>query len=123
MNETQMKTDTQSAIFRLEDARADAKTIDGKRLASVAERGSLRLLCSFPLPPNVQSPHDQDELYFVVRGQGVIFHDGKRDRFAAGDAIFIAAGTEHHFEDFSDDLAVWVAFYGPKGGERIASAA
>jgi hypothetical protein len=31
--------------------------------------------------------------------------------------MFVAAGTEHHFEDFTDDLAVWVAFYGPPGGE------
>jgi len=31
--------------------------------------------------------------------------------------MFIAAGTEHHFEQFSDDLAVWVVFYGPEGGE------
>ena len=118
-----MKKDMQSAIFPLEDARADAKTIDGKRFASVAERGSLKLLCSFPLRPNVQSPHDQDELYFVVRGQGVLYHDGKRDAFAAGDVMFIAAGTEHRFEDFSDDLTVWIAFYGPRGGEQITRSA
>jgi len=31
--------------------------------------------------------------------------------------MFIAAGTEHHFEQFSDDLAVWVVFYGSEGGE------
>jgi len=24
---------------------------------------------------------------------------------------------EHRFENFSDDLAVWVFFYGPEGGE------
>jgi mannose-6-phosphate isomerase-like protein (cupin superfamily) len=118
-----MEKDMRSAIFPLEDARADARTIDGKRFASVAERGSLKLLCSFPLRPNVQSPHDQDELYFVVRGQGVLCHDDKREAFAAGDAMFIAAGTEHRFEDFSDDLTVWVAFFGPKGGEHIGSAA
>ena len=27
------------------------------------------------------------------------------------------AGVEHRFEEFSDDLAVWVFFYGPEGGE------
>jgi hypothetical protein len=25
--------------------------------------------------------------------------------------------VEHRFEEFSDDLAVWVIFYGPEGGE------
>ena len=28
-----------------------------------------------------------------------------------------AAGVEHRFENFSDDFAVWVFFYGPEGGE------
>ena len=27
------------------------------------------------------------------------------------------ARVEHRFEDFSDDFAVWVIFYGPEGGE------
>jgi hypothetical protein len=31
--------------------------------------------------------------------------------------MFIAAGTEHHVEDFSEDLTVWVVFYGQQGGE------
>jgi mannose-6-phosphate isomerase-like protein (cupin superfamily) len=67
--------------------------------------------------PNAQAPHLQDEVYVVIRGRGVLFHDGRRDPFEAGDLMFVAAGTEHHFEDFSDDLAVWVVFYGPDGGE------
>jgi hypothetical protein len=25
--------------------------------------------------------------------------------------------VEHRFEDFSNNLAVWVMFYGPEGGE------
>ena len=48
---------------------------------------------------------------------GVLFHDGRRDQFGAGDLLFVAAGTEHRFEDYSDDLAVWVIFYGPQNGE------
>jgi hypothetical protein len=28
------------------------------------------------------------------------------------------AGVEHRFEEFNDDLAVWVLFYGPDGGEQ-----
>jgi hypothetical protein len=31
--------------------------------------------------------------------------------------MFVAAGTEHHFENFTEDLTVWVVFYGPTGGE------
>jgi mannose-6-phosphate isomerase-like protein (cupin superfamily) len=107
-----------SAVFPLATAQRNAEIVDGKRSASVAERGTLRLLLSLPLHPNSQAPHEQDELYVVVRGGGVLFHDGRRDAFATGDAMFIAAGVEHHFEDFSDDLAIWVIFYGPAGGEH-----
>jgi mannose-6-phosphate isomerase-like protein (cupin superfamily) len=67
-----------------------------------------------------QSPHAQDEVYVIVRGRGVLLHDGKRDSFEAGDLLFVAAGTEHQFEDFGADLAVWRVFYGPSGGEVAA---
>ena len=79
--------------------------------------GTLRVLLSCPTPPNRQTPHTQDEIYVIARGNGTLCHDGKRDRFDAGDLLFVAAGVEHWFEDFSDDLAVWVLFYGPEGGE------
>jgi mannose-6-phosphate isomerase-like protein (cupin superfamily) len=109
-----------SAVFPLAKAQRDVKIVDGKRRASVAERGTLRLLLSLPLHPNSQAPHEQDELYVVVRGSGVLFHEGRRDAFATGDAMFIAAGVEHHFEDFTGDLVIWVIFYGPEDGEHTA---
>jgi hypothetical protein len=32
-------------------------------------------------------------------------------------SCFVAAGVEHHYEDFSEDLALWRIFYGRRGGE------
>jgi mannose-6-phosphate isomerase-like protein (cupin superfamily) len=116
-----MKIETPSAIFRLARARSAVKVVNGKRFANVGEHGTLRLLCSQPLPPNEQSAHEQDELYVVVQGSGVLFHDGKRDPFSASDLMFIGAGVEHRFEDFTEDLTVWVIFYGPEGGESSAA--
>jgi hypothetical protein len=29
----------------------------------------------------------------------------------------VPAGVEHRFEQFTDDLAVWVVFFGPEGGD------
>ena len=95
----------------------------GERSLAFLRRGSLEVKLSRPLPPNQQSPHTQDEIYVIVRGRGVLLHDGKRESVQAGDCIFIAAGTDHHFEDFSEDLAVWVVFYGPAGGELPAATA
>jgi hypothetical protein len=48
---------------------------------------------------------------------GVLVHDGERTPFVQGDILFVAAGVEHHYEDFSADLALWRIFYGADGGE------
>ena len=35
--------------------------------------------------------------------------------------LLAVLGVPHRFVDFSDDLAVWVVFYGPDGGEARTS--
>jgi mannose-6-phosphate isomerase-like protein (cupin superfamily) len=108
-------------IIRFVEAEARIPGPDGKRSISLLRRGSLDVaLSSRPLRPNLQTPHVQDEVYVVIRGRGVLLHEGKRDCFETGDCLFVAAGTEHHFDEFSEDLAVWRIFYGPSGGELPA---
>ena len=98
-------------------AQAQSSIPPGERLIKVLQRGSVDLVFGMPSRPNEQTPHEKDEFYFAVKGRGILFHDGKRDPFEAGDLLFVAASTEHHFEDFSEDLLVWRVFFGPKGGE------
>jgi len=112
-----MSKSDRSGVFRLKEARAGIPGPAGEHSVSVLQHGTLNLKLSQPVNPNRQSPHTQDEVYVIIRGRGVLFHDQRRDSFEAGDIMFVPAGTEHHFEDFSDDLAVWVVFYGPEGGE------
>ena len=83
----------------------------------VGMRGTCDVKLARPLPPNEQAPHAQDEIYVVVGGRGVLVHDGRHDAFEAGDLLFVAAGVEHRFEDFSADFAIWRVFYGAHGGE------
>jgi mannose-6-phosphate isomerase-like protein (cupin superfamily) len=92
----------------------------GERAVLVLQRGTLDIKLSVPNSPNQQTPHEQDELYVVIRGRGVLVHDDKRNRFDSGDMLFVAAGVEPHCEDFSDDLALWRIFYGRRGGELAA---
>jgi mannose-6-phosphate isomerase-like protein (cupin superfamily) len=106
-----------SGVIRFSDAAAAIPTPSGERSVLVLRRGTLDVRLSVPVPPNVQSPHTQDELYLIVHGSGVLVHDGRRDSFEAGDLLFVAAGVEHHYENFSDDLALWRVFYGADGGE------
>jgi mannose-6-phosphate isomerase-like protein (cupin superfamily) len=70
-----------------------------------------------PKDKDKQSPHLQDELYLVAAGSGTFYNNGTRHPFQAGDVLFVAAGHEHRFEDFTPDFATWVIFYGPEGGE------
>jgi mannose-6-phosphate isomerase-like protein (cupin superfamily) len=50
-----------------------------------------------------------------------MFRNGpERHPFERGDVLFVAAGVEHRFENFTDDFAAWVFFYGPEGGEPAA---
>ena len=106
-----------SRVIPLAEAQKRIPGPPGAHFVTVMQRGTVRALLSLPVSPNRQTPHAQDEVYVIVRGRGVLFHDGRRDSFEDGDFIFVAAGIEHWFEDFTDDLAVWVVFYGPPGGE------
>jgi len=120
MNETPATTSPRSGVIPFSQAKAAIPTPAGKHFVTVLQRGTLSAKLSlgrFAPRPNRQTPHQQDELYVIVQGQGVLYHDGKFDSFQAGDLLFVAAGVEHHFEEFSDDLAVRVLFYGAEGGE------
>lgn len=90
----------------------------GRRFAQVFEHGSLAVEVYAPRGHDPQQPHTRDEAYIVVQGSGDFVNGDSRMKFAPGDFLFAAAGEVHRFEDFSDDLVVWVIFYGPEGGER-----
>lgn len=105
-----------SRVVRLADAEGAIPGPAGEHAVTVMRRGPLDVALSRPLRP-AQTPHAQDEIYVIIRGQGVFIHDGSRDHFESGDLLFVAAGTEHQFEDISADFAMWRVFYDPPGGE------
>ena len=98
-------------VIRFAEAQAGIPV--GERSARVWQRGSVDVAFALPVPPKEQAPHTQDEIYFIIRGRGVLIHEGKRDLFDSGDILFVAAGTEHQFADVTEDLALWRVFYGP----------
>lgn len=93
---------------------------DGARFRTLFEHGSLQVEIYAPRGTDPQTPHTRDEVYVVVKGEGVFVSDEGRTQFGPGDFLFAPAGVEHRFEDFSQDLAVWVIFYGPEGGEKVS---
>lgn len=89
----------------------------GRPYAELINRGTLRVGLYAPRGKDTQQPHDQDEVYVVMSGRGTFRNGPTSHPFQPGDALFVPAGVPHLFEDFSDDLYVWVVFYGPPGGE------
>ncbi len=90
---------------------------DGEQFVELFHHGSLEIEMYAPKGHDPQQPHDKDEVYVIASGTGWFVNGDARHRFESGQVLFVPAGVVHRFEDFSDDFATWVIFYGPKGGE------
>jgi len=63
---------------------------------------------------DTQSPHHEDEIYYVVRGRAR-FRAGDEDcEVSAGSVLFVAAEVEHSFYDIQEELALLVLFAPPE---------
>ena len=91
---------------------------ENEHYAIAFSHGTLEVGLYAPRGTDPQTPHARDEVYVVARGRGLFRRGERRAPFGPGDVLFVPAGESHHFEDFSDDFAAWVLFYGPEGGER-----
>ena len=83
------------------------------------ERGELEVELYEPRGKDLQTPHTRDEVYVVVSGSGKFMCSAETKSFEPGDVLFAPAGAEHRFLDFTNDLSVWVIFYGPEGGDKV----
>jgi mannose-6-phosphate isomerase-like protein (cupin superfamily) len=67
----------------------------------------------YVLPSNgtdPQSPHHEDELYYVVRGRARMKAGSEERVVHEGSVIFVPAEVEHHFYDIAEELVVLVLF-------------
>lgn len=106
-------------MFSLKDivGKLPEEAQDTMRFHYALRHGTMKLGLYGPREIDTQTPHKQDELYIVVSGTGSFTKNGERRRFGPNDAIFVEAGLEHRFEDFTDDFLTWVIFWGQEGGE------
>lgn len=86
---------------------------------TVFEHGTLSIEVYKPEKVDLQQPHSRDEAYVIISGNGEFLNDGVRTEVETGDFLFVPAGIEHRFENFTDDFSTWVVFYGPEGGEKV----
>jgi mannose-6-phosphate isomerase-like protein (cupin superfamily) len=59
---------------------------------------------------DLQKPHKEDEVYYVVRGRAHLRIGSEEQVVKAGSVIFVAAEVEHRFFDISEELEVLVFF-------------
>jgi len=59
--------------------------------------------------PDRQQPHDDDEIYVVLEGTGVLEVEGHEVPVREGTAVFVEAGADHGFTAY-EHLSVLVIF-------------
>src|SRR5438128_10691331 len=59
--------------------------------------------------PDRQQPHEDDEVYIVLAGNGLLEVEGESLPVAEGSAVFVEAGADHRFSAY-EQLSVLVIF-------------
>ncbi len=57
-----------------------------------------------------QSPHGEDEIYYVVRGRAKFTHGDADRAVGPGQVLFVPAHDVHRFHSIEEDLVVLVVF-------------
>jgi mannose-6-phosphate isomerase-like protein (cupin superfamily) len=110
-----MKTNARELLARLPGP-VSPKWPHGERFIKAFSHKDMLTELYAPCAIDPQTPHDRDELYFIIAGNGDFVCGNARQPFAAGDALFVPAHMPHRFEKFSDDFMTWVVFFGPTHG-------
>lgn len=61
---------------------------------------------------DLQAPHLEDEIYFVVSGHAWLQIDGERREIGPGNILYVKATAEHSFFNIDKDLTL-VVIFGP----------
>ena len=108
----------QHAYRKLSPAECSAQLPEDRYFVAL-DRGQLEVGLYAPVGSDPQQPHDQDECYVILEGEGRFQMGEHTVAFGPGDFFFVPAGVPHRFVDFGDSFKAWVVFYGPRGGEQI----
>jgi mannose-6-phosphate isomerase-like protein (cupin superfamily) len=66
-----------------------------------------------PGEEDTQTPHDADELYYVIRGDGFLQINNKDYEVSDGKAYYVQKNVPHHFFGNKKQLIVLYFFSGP----------
>ena len=79
-----------------------------------AERLSVGLYVLDAGATDPQTPHTEDEIYYIVSGAGTIEVAGEDRPVSAGSVIYVGAHVGHRFHSITEELSVIVVFAPPR---------
>ena len=106
-----MRSILKKSVVKYQDLLAQLPHSDDPGYVIAYDDGKLEAGIYIPDKVDPQTPHDQEELYVVLKGTGTFCLEQDEHAVEAGDLLFVPAKTVHRFKDFSDDFAVWAFFY------------
>ena len=59
---------------------------------------------------DLQNPHDEDEVYYVLEGQARIRVNGVEEVVGSGSLLYVEATSEHSFVEIEEDVTMLVFF-------------
>lgn len=97
-----------------EQAVEELKKTAPNEFITLLNHGDLEVEYYQPDKVDKQTPHEKDEIYVIASGSGSFILEENRYDVKEKDVLFVKAGQDHRFVDFTDDFATWVIFYGLK---------
>ena len=68
-----------------------------------------------------QEPHTEEEVYYILEGQGMIQVAGEDRPVSAGSTVFVGVAVEHRFHSITQDLKILVFWAPPWRSQATAS--
>jgi mannose-6-phosphate isomerase-like protein (cupin superfamily) len=65
---------------------------------------------------DLQGPHDEDEIYFVLSGRATLRIADESQQIGPGSILFVPATEEHRFVEITEDVKLLVFFAAPVAG-------
>src|SRR5919197_3615814 len=107
--------DSRYLVLHLDDVVDQARARDGDWLEflrrGMFSAGIYRLAAGQDDP---QTPHNEDEIYYVLSGRAELEVEGTRHPAGPGTIAFVTRYAEHRFVEIEDDLEVLVIFAPPE---------
>ncbi len=102
-------------VFRIADLE---RKVQGREPRIVEFLRTASLSCAVYRVPagarDMQAPHLEDELYFVVAGRAKLRVAGEEQSVEPGQLLYVRATSQHSFFDIEEDLTL-IAIFGAPG--------